>query len=301
MSQTIKYKDFIHPEDEAARRNLESIPGFSSVVKAFLKIGYEELYHGMNMANKIRLSEKQLPELYEKLPPICHKFGIAVPEFYLEMNPMPNAYTFGDTRTFLTVNSGLLDLLEEDELEAVLAHECGHIVCRHVLYHMMAHLLVNGINLLGLPGKLMMPVQLGLLYWQRRSELSADRAAAAAIGSEMPLVETMIRLSGGPRHLTRDVNFDEYAAQSEAYDQLQESKWDKLLQSYAVMLQNHPFPAVRVREIRKWAEEKAFHQMIDALNNQEQVRTCPHCGMEIKSEWKFCQHCGQDLTEENSD
>lgn len=138
MTLHVCSKDFIHPEDEAARRNLEAIPGFSSILKSFLRMGVEQLLHGLNMANKIRLSEAQLPDLYKRLPPICAKLGITEPEFYLEMNPVPNAYTFGDTRIFLTVTSGLLEYLDDDEIEAVIAHECGHIACRHVLYHTMA-------------------------------------------------------------------------------------------------------------------------------------------------------------------
>jgi hypothetical protein len=70
----ISHLDFIHPEDETARRNMEAILGFAAAVKAFLKLGMEQFYHGTNMASKIRLTEKQLPELDRKLPPICLKF-----------------------------------------------------------------------------------------------------------------------------------------------------------------------------------------------------------------------------------
>ena len=50
-------------------------------------------------------------------------WGLRVPEFYLEMNPVPNAYNDGDTRLFITVTSGLIEYMETDELDAVLAHE----------------------------------------------------------------------------------------------------------------------------------------------------------------------------------
>lgn len=92
----MKPSEFIHPEDAAALRQLESIPGFPTLVKKFYALGVEKLMYGTNMASNIRLSENQLPELYRMLPPICRTLGIAEPEFYLEMNPMPNAYTFGD-------------------------------------------------------------------------------------------------------------------------------------------------------------------------------------------------------------
>ncbi|MBR5612193.1 MAG: peptidase M48, partial [Bacteroidaceae bacterium] len=91
----IRPAEFIHPEDAAALRQLESIPGFPAIAKKILEIGLEKLYYGLNMASMIRLSSTQLPELYKHLPPICERLGIEEPEFYLEMDPMPNAYTSG--------------------------------------------------------------------------------------------------------------------------------------------------------------------------------------------------------------
>lgn len=291
----INYQDFIHPEDEMARRNMEAVPGFSTAVKAFLKIGLEQYFLGVNMASKIRLSEKQLPELYAKLPPVCKIMGITEPEFYLEMNPAPNAYTFGDTKIFLTITSGLVEYLDDNELEAVIAHECGHIVCRHVLYHTMANMLKAGADMFGLLGVFTSPVQLALYYWSRRSELSADRAAALVTGSSQAVVETMIRLSGGPKSITGKVNIEEYAAQADAYDALQENKWDKALQTYAVAFQDHPFSSVRTREILKWCKTDQFTRLITNIQMQESGMVCTHCLKPIEKEWKFCKYCGMKL------
>ena len=46
----MKPSDFIHPEDAAALRQLESIPGFPTLVKKFYALGYERLFYGTNMA-----------------------------------------------------------------------------------------------------------------------------------------------------------------------------------------------------------------------------------------------------------
>lgn len=78
--------DFIHPEDAAALRQMEGIQGFAALVKKVLAIGIENLQYGLNMASSIRLSEKQLPQIYRHLPPICQRMGIPEPEFYLQMN-----------------------------------------------------------------------------------------------------------------------------------------------------------------------------------------------------------------------
>ncbi|MFR0835563.1 MAG: hypothetical protein ACLSG8_04775 [Barnesiella sp.] len=107
----IRPADYIHPEDEAALRNMQALPGFAAAMKLFMRYYDEQVTHGLNMANKIRLSETQLPHIYHKLPPICRKLTIEEPEFYLEMNPVPNAYAMGDTRTMISVTSGLLNTL----------------------------------------------------------------------------------------------------------------------------------------------------------------------------------------------
>ena len=69
----MKPSDFTHPEDAAALRQMESIPGFTTLVKKILTIGIENLQYGVNMASSIRLSEKQLPKIYRHLPPICQR------------------------------------------------------------------------------------------------------------------------------------------------------------------------------------------------------------------------------------
>lgn len=288
--------DFIHPEDSAALENLKSIPLFTPCLKAFMNLVNEQLLFGVNMAQKIRLGPDQLPDIYRRLPPACEALQIPVPEMYLELNPFPNAYTFGDTRVFITLTSGLLECMQEDELKAVIAHECGHIACRHVLYQTMASMLARfGSSVFGLVGAVSLPVQLALFYWQRRSELSADRAAALVMQNPQPVVETMLRLAGGPKSITGGVNLDRYVEQADTYDHLLESKWDKLLQGVAVMQESHPFLSVRTREIRKWCATDHFTRLAEALRSSSSPRLCPACAQPVRSEARFCPSCGSPL------
>ncbi len=297
---SINYTDFIHPEDDAARRNLEALPGFSTITKWFLEVGLEQLIHGLFMAEKIRLSSTQLPEIYGKLPPICQKFGINEPEFYLEMNPVPNAYTTGDKQVFMVVTSGLLEHLNDDEVSAVLAHECGHILCRHVFYHTMAKMLLTCAEAMGVLGKMVYPVQIALNYWSRRSELSADRAEIVYMGNSQAALSTLVRLAGGPYQLTGKVNIEEYARQALDYQELQSnSKWHKILQSFAVMNNDHPFSAVRAKELMNWENSEQFkalrQAMEDVTTDNYQGAKCPSCGEPVQADWKFCRNCGNKL------
>jgi len=292
----MKPSDFIHPEDAAALRQMESIPGFASLVKKVLAIGIENLQYGVNMASSIRLSEKQLPHIYRHLPPICQRMGIPEPEFYLQMSPSPNAWTFGDSRIYITVTSSLVEMMSDEELDAIIAHECGHILCRHVLYHTVAQWISNGIASLGILGKLAIPAEFALLYWSRKSELSADRAASIITSPEV-VASTMARLSGGPKSLTSQIDLREWAAQADEYDRIQNvGMWNKALQLSVIAGLSHPFSAVRVREILKWSESPQY-QMIKNGNATIEMPdgTCPQCGSAIDKDWKFCRNCGHQL------
>lgn len=291
----IKASDFIHPEDAAALRQLESIPGFPALVKKILSLGFEELQYGLNMATAIRLSPTQLPNLYNHLPPICKKLGIQEPEFYLQMNPMPNAFTFGDTRIFITITSGLVEMMEGEELDAVIAHECGHIVCHHVLYHSIAQIIFSGAASLGILGNLAMPIQLALLYWSRKSELSCDRCGSVITSPEV-ITRVMARLSGGPRSITQEINFEEWARQADKYDEIKnENLWNKSLQLYAIAKQDHPFAAVRVREILKWGQSPQYQNLMESLKWEAYSRKCPNCGLLVHDDWAYCKYCGTKL------
>lgn len=202
------------------------------------------------------------------------------------MNPQPNAWTFGDTKIYITITSGLMELLNEEELDAVIAHECGHILCRHVLYHSLAEYVLRGVDSLGLLGKLAVSFQLALFYWYRKSELSCDRASAIVTSPEV-VASTIARLAGGPKSITSEINLQEWMKQADQYDQIyNDGAWNKTLQIYVTMTLTHPFSAVRVREILKWGESDQYRRINHfILTAPESV--CPSCGKPVDSFWKF--------------
>ena len=242
--------DFIHPDDAAAIKSLESIPALSAIMKKVLDLNAERYIHGVNLASKVKLSPTQLPDLYGLLPPICKRLGIQEPEFYLELDPNPNAYTFGDTYTSITINTGIVELMDHDELVAILAHECGHIICRHLLYHSLSSYLFEMptyVSQLGL-SELAEPIKAMLLSWNRISELSADRVSAFIVGPQTA-IRALSRLAGAPD----DLNLEEFARQADIYDEVTDGTlWDRYIKTTSIINKSHPFTAIRVREILRW-------------------------------------------------
>lgn len=80
---------------------------------------------------------------------------------------------------------GLIRRVKGNALDAVLAHECGHILCQHVLYQTLANAIFSfgesfSDSLVGMVGNVAIkPIRQALIAWSRASELSADSVACA--------------------------------------------------------------------------------------------------------------------------
>ncbi len=257
------YRTFVHPDDEAALAKLKLVPGFNVATKWVMKFGVEQYCRGLYMANHIRLSPKQLPKIYNLLPPLCDRLGIDVPDLFLQMYPTPNAYTVGDQRSCIVITSGLLDCLGDgDELQTVLAHECGHIACRHVFYTTMVQMMLNFGGRYEIVQAIQEPLVLAYSFWARQSELSADRAAAVCMGGIVPPIRTLLRLAGGPSRYTADLDLDEYAAQMVESEGLRkDARWQKMLRDFSEMDEDHPYTATRVKELLLWGRDPQFKQL----------------------------------------
>jgi heat shock protein HtpX len=87
-----------------------------------------------------QVKEGELPEIRAILAKYAAIAGIPVPKLYLVNNPYPNAFAFGRTQSSsaIAVHIGLLRMLGTDEIEAVIAHEIGHIKHRDVIVMTLA-------------------------------------------------------------------------------------------------------------------------------------------------------------------
>lgn len=263
---------FIHESDRAALKALKAIPGFTAAFKAFMNVWSERQFRIQNMSSKIKLSEEQMPKYYNMLPPICEKLGIDVPDLYLELDVVPNAYTYGDTKPFITITSGLLETVPDELIPTVLAHECGHIVCHHTLYTTMGAAILNGASFLGgifgLGKLISLPLQIAFYYWMRCSEYSADRAAAVYCNGAEQMTDICMRLAGWDKDILSDARKDLFMKQALEYKEMIEtSKWDKTLEFFALLKSTHPFTAVRAYEVDEWVKTEDFQKAMVQYNN----------------------------------
>lgn len=258
----INPKPFIHPLDRRALKALESMPGLKAVLRKYIDIYEAKWSEGLFLSSFVRLNERQLPDIYSLFRDVFEALEMTEDEYprcFLEMNPVPDAYAKGYyKRKFLVITSGLVQLLSRRELKAVIAHECGHAVCDHMIYKsLVRNTGTFGLDLFGL-NVLIEPFRLALLYWDRCSALSCDRIAAYVMDDCDVVCDALIRTAGGPIEITGALNVSEYGRQvDELVGKLSDSKYQALLQMGIAMYQKYPFSAIRYKEVRQWFNDPA--------------------------------------------
>ena len=190
--------------------------------------------------------------------------------------------------------------MDDDVVEAVIAHEVGHIVCHHVLYHTIGAMIMNGvIGLLGLGELMTEALNIAFQYWNRCSEYSADRAAAIYCGKAEPVVDVMMHLAAGTRELYQAIDRDLFISQADEYAKyVGDSKWNKFLEFMEMKDMEHPFLALRAKAILEFEKTKNFQNLVNKLNDVPQVTDkshCPHCGAAIQPGYTFCKKCGKKI------
>lgn len=259
-----------HPLDQKALQALESVPVFPAFMKAFMKFFNESIFFMENVSSNLEVTPNHFGELYELLPPICHRLGIPVPRLYILNDTSINAYTSNESDPFIVLHTGTLDYCSKRQIQTILAHECGHIACHHVLYHTIGSFIMNGaISLIpGLGGLVSVGLQGAFMTWMRASEFSADRAAALAMGNPNDVVDVCAVLAGGYGERAGAVNHELFLQQGLVYEQtLQNSTKDKILELLCFSLSGtHPRTAVRAVEAVRFGTSPEYQSMLDFIN-----------------------------------
>lgn len=248
-----------HPADRGALVALRKLKGFDKVLKVMSGLVQERQWRLILLGSAVRVDERQFPQLHRILADVGTVLDAPeLPEVYVRAAPTLGAATIGMDKPVLLLNSGLVDLLDEDELRFVVAHELGHALSGHAVYRtLLERMLGMRVILYALPGGALglRAISAALMEWARKSELSADRAGLLA--TQDPAVATRVHMklaSGG--HLD-DLDTTSFFAQAADYEETEDLR-DSVLKLFLVEGQSHPFNVVRASELRRWAESGEY-------------------------------------------
>ncbi|PYX57696.1 MAG: protease HtpX [Acidobacteria bacterium] len=104
------------------------------------------------------VTREELPRVYGVVERLAQKIGIPVPKIYVIPTDSPNAFATGrsPSHASVAVTQGILNLLNDEELEGVLAHELGHVRNRDILISSIAATIAGAITYLAQMGKFAM-------------------------------------------------------------------------------------------------------------------------------------------------
>jgi Zn-dependent protease with chaperone function len=253
----LSIEELRHPSDARATDALKKIPGLDKALAKLLEYGLERLYYVDNVASNLRVTPKMFGRLHRSLTWATKILDVPEPELYVTVDPVPNAFTYGHTRPFITLTSGLVDMLSDEELFFVIGHEVGHIKAGHVLYGTMARNIAAvvaalGQATLGLGALLGQGLVIALYEWYRSAELTADRAALLCVQDIEPARATFMKLAGGTTRLAAEMDRDEFLRQVAAYEDVDRSTLDKAYKVLLTLYRTHPFAMQRAKTLQTW-------------------------------------------------
>jgi heat shock protein HtpX len=218
------------------------------------------------------VTEQEAPQLYAIVRDLTQRADMPMPAIYIAPAAQPNAFATGrnENHAAVAVTQGLLQVVDENELRGVLAHEISHVRNRDILIGSVAATVAlaitflarmamwgaifggggnrddNGGNIFGMLAMVILaPIAAGLLQMalSRSREYEADRSGAELIGTGEPLASALLKIESYAKQVPMDVD----PAHATAYI-INPFSGRKV--SFANLYSSHPPTADRVARLR---------------------------------------------------
>ncbi len=251
-----------HAADRAALNTLRAIPGFDEVVRKIYGFFGERGVRLLFQANAVRVGPNQFPRVHQAFTDVCATMDWEPkPDLFVSQTPLVNAGAFGMDRPFIVLNSGALVLLDDEELHTIIGHELGHVMSGHSLYRTILIIILEfGFrNLPFLAGIALLPIQLALLEWYRKSELSSDRAGLLASQDPIASMRMFMKLAGGGK--IEEMNLDAFMTQAKEYEEGGDAM-DVIYKVLNTLGMTHPFHTLRAAELQRWVGTGEYDRIL---------------------------------------
>lgn len=184
----------------------------------------------LKMYGAEKLEESENPELHKRVEKLARDAGIPKPKLYINDMDVPNAFATGRNpeKGVVCVTKGLMDTLEEDEVDGVIAHELAHIKNRDTLINAVVATVAGAVGLIA-----------EMAFWGAMfggREDQGDMASALVLMILTPLIATIIRMA-----VSRSMEFraDSEAVRISQNKEGLSSALEKITQASSKPLQRH--------------------------------------------------------------
>jgi heat shock protein HtpX len=171
----------------------------------------------------------ELPNVYTIVSSLAQRENMPMPRLYVINSPQPNAFATGRNpkNAAVAVTRGILEMMNHNELEGVLAHELSHVKNRDILISSIAATIGaaltflarfafwtgggrrdGGNAIIGLVALILAPIGAAVIQMaiSRNREFQADASGAETTGSPLALASALAKLEAGSSRIPMDVN-----------------------------------------------------------------------------------------------
>jgi heat shock protein HtpX len=248
----------------------------------------------LRMHGAKQVDRQSAPEFYGMVEELSQRAGLPMPKVYIMDNPQPNAFATGRNpeNAAVAATTGLLRLLDRDEVAGVMAHELAHVKNRDTLVMTMTATIAGAISMLanfgmffgggrdrnplGAIGMILMVILAPLaamlvqMAISRTREYGADRGGAEISGQPLALASALAKISGAAHRIenpTAEAN--PATAHMFIINPLSGQRMDGLFST-------HPDPRNRIDALKQFAQEiGAIRSNSGPWNIDAQQRTGP--------------------------
>ena len=216
----ISSRAYEHPADRSALVALRKLTGFDALFRRLASLFSDRSLRLLFLASSVRATQEQFPQLHRLLLDGASILDLPeVPELFISQDPIPNAMALGSDKPFIVITTGLVNLLDTEEMRFVIGHELGHCLSGHTVYRTMLYKLTQLAARLAWFAIAYLSLRafvVALEEWYRKSELSCDRAGVLAGQDPAAGRRALMKIAGGSR--MSELSHDEFLRQAEEYD-----------------------------------------------------------------------------------
>ena len=266
----LDHSQYEHPFDKKALKALEKTPGVNLVGNFITKNAIEKIYTVQYAGSNLKITKANYPQIYDYLQYACQILDLAeIPAIYIQWGYDINAFTVGSENPIIVLNSGLIDLCDDDEIMFIIGHECGHIKSNHMLYHMMAQAINICIDSIPFGNIAVAPVQYALYYWDRMSEFTADRAGLLCCQNKDAAIRAFMKMAGTPIKEYENLNYRTFIQQASDFKQLDYDAMSKIIKFISIADASHPWTVMRAAELLNWINSGEYDKILQLQLNSE--------------------------------
>ena len=259
----ISPRAYEHPADRGAMAALRTVPGVGNVLKTLNALFNERAERLMAVASHVRVGPSQYPVIDKLRLESAQILDLPrTPNIYVARDPRAIAQTRGIDEPFIVLSTGLVEALDTDALRFVIGHEMGHVLSGHaVLLTLLERLLALQRSVAWVPlGVIGLRAVIAALYeWQRKSELSCDRAGLLAGQDPRAALRAHLYLAGATD--LSQIDIPSFLEQAREYEEIDDIR-DSVIKLLAVENQPHPFAVVRASQLQRWAATDEYRAIL---------------------------------------